>query len=407
MPLWTGNVNSLRVMGDLQAGVYQRVYTKHVTVADDYARDGYDVLDSHFDGADGATAYTDPIAGAATFVGTAQLDTAQYKFGTASLLLDGNSDCVTYPDSASWAWGAGDWTVDGWYRYAAIDANNGFWSHSANGAGDRGIWLYLSGGTSVNGVYSTDGTAQVGFSFSWTPSIDTWYHLAWVRNGADLKFYVNGTQTGSTFNIGSNSIFDSTELFYVGKDNYDGLWHNGWIDEFRVSKGIARWTANFTPPTLPYGVTSLTVSGLAGNTDEEYILRARIVNRYNGSNNILVNPNNDSGANYGYQYILGSDASAAAGRYTDGFIIANNNVLGQVSNSKLNLYAKSGYVRTSIGRDIYRTSTTTVTGVACYGYAWNNTADEITSLVVLSSQNGGIGADSVIELFKKVSKGTS
>ena len=78
--------------------------------------DAYTKLCSHFNGADGATDYTDPVAGAATFGGTAQLDTAQKEFGTAALLLDGNSDYVTYPDSDDWSFGTGDFTIDFWIR---------------------------------------------------------------------------------------------------------------------------------------------------------------------------------------------------------------------------------------------------------------------------------------------------
>jgi hypothetical protein len=67
---------------------------------------------------DGATSETAEIGGIFTFAGTAQLDTAQYKFGVSSLLLDGNSGYITLPDSADWNLGSGDFTLDLWARWA-------------------------------------------------------------------------------------------------------------------------------------------------------------------------------------------------------------------------------------------------------------------------------------------------
>jgi hypothetical protein len=213
--------------------------------------DSYTSFLGNFDGASGDTSFIAATGQTATFIGTAQLTTSQKKFGDTSLLLNGSTDYVTFPDSSTWDFGSGDWTVDGQFMFNGVGLQ-GLWSHTANSAGTRGLWFYLSAGTSINGVYSADGTAQTGISFSWTPIVGGFYHLAWVRNGADLKFYVDGLQTGSTFNIGANSIFAPAESFYVGKDNYDGLVFNGYIDEFRVSKGIARWTGNFTKPALAY-----------------------------------------------------------------------------------------------------------------------------------------------------------
>jgi Neuraminidase (sialidase) len=73
-------------------------------------------------------------------------------------------------------------------------------------------------------------------------------------------FFVDGTQIGTTQNIGSNSIFDSSTNLYVGCDAGSSSYVDGWMDEVRVTKGYARWTSNFTAPSAEY---SSTVSGTA------------------------------------------------------------------------------------------------------------------------------------------------
>ena len=81
---------------------------------------------------------------------------------------------------------------------------------------------------------------------------DTWYHMALSREGTSMRWFVDGdlkdTQTVST------DINPSTDGLRIGAPNYtSGEYINGWIEEFRFSKGVARYTANFTPPTAAYG----------------------------------------------------------------------------------------------------------------------------------------------------------
>jgi len=92
-------------------------------------------------------------------------------------------------------------------------------------------------------------------SFSWSPVANTWYHLALSRSGTDVKFFVNGVQTGATSTNAGNA--DSTSIVAIGANN-DGpqQYLNGYISNFRVVKGTAVYTANFTPPTAPLTAVS-------------------------------------------------------------------------------------------------------------------------------------------------------
>ena len=156
---------------------------------------------------------------------------------------------------------------------------------------------------------------------------------------------------------------------------------------------------------LTEAATSLTISGLAGDTDEEYQLQARIVNGYNGSSEYRLRPNNDTGTNYGYQYLIGSNTAATAARGTDtGIYIGGIDALGNLLQDEIKLQAKSGYIRTAIQENASPISGTTITNVKLLGWSWNNTADEITSLVIVSSQTNGLGIGTQITLWRRSKK---
>lgn len=221
----------------------------------------YTKLLLHLDGSDGAQTLTAATGQVVTFVGTAQLDTAQQKFGTASLLLDGDSDYVTIPDSANWHFGTGDFTIDLWVRFN--DLTNGqvmcgqykdathYWSLKKDTAvqSNKLIMNFYDGGA-FKGYYEMTG--------AWAGcAADTWYHLAFVRNGTDGLIFINGvsqTLTDYDRTFSTNDTGDYAAVLEVGVQNTTAYDFNGWIDEFRISKGTARWTDDFTVPAGKYGL---------------------------------------------------------------------------------------------------------------------------------------------------------
>jgi len=158
---------------------------------------------------------------------------------------------------------------------------------------------------------------------------------------------------------------------------------------------------------LTSAATSVTISGLDGNTDKEYRLVCRIVNGYAGYSNYLVRLNNDSGANYGRQIIYGVNATASAYRGTDALYMGYANNLNYLVLGEILIFAKSGYVRTVLTKDSSGITGTTVTRIGLTGGSWNNTADNITSLVVLADQTNGLGIGSHILLFARRIKQTT
>ena len=215
-----------------------------------------------FDGSDTATSTSDESDNShtITFAGTAQLDTAQKKFGTASLLLDGDSDYIQVADHDSFDFGAGDFTAECWIRFAAL-GNNTIFSHWANGTASS-MSYYLT-------YFNSSGLLRLGYylgsnldaSYSWSPSTGTWYHIALERSGTTIKVYIDGTSVISA-SASTTALRDSEDPFRVGVFN-DGStgsttleWYfNGHIDDLRITKGIARYGTNFTPPTSAHETT--------------------------------------------------------------------------------------------------------------------------------------------------------
>jgi hypothetical protein len=217
----------------------------------------------HANGTDGSTTITDSSISNKTVTtnGSAQLDTAQYKFGTASVLFDGNGDYLISADSNDWSFGGNNFTIDFWVNYNLLPTAGNYMSQIGQWAsgGDQDSFITVIHNTAGNYTYeffyTTDGsTNKFGvFSIS-APSISNWYHIAFVRSGTNLYCFVDGVQQGSTYNIAVDSLFDSTQSLTIGADNSASHLYpfNGWMDEFRITKGAAIWTTNFTPPSNEY-----------------------------------------------------------------------------------------------------------------------------------------------------------
>jgi len=212
--------------------------------------DQYTKLLLHCNGADASTTFIDSAMGkAVTAVGNAQIDTAQSKFGGASGLFDGSGDYLTVVDSTDWAFGTGNLTIDFWVRFAGASVQMCVFFGQGTSINDR-FYCYWEANIIV--VYHlTAGIGTTIYNKSWTPSVNTWYHVAIVRNGNNWDIYINGASLGTVST--SITINDLAAVFVIGKnDQASSYYINGWLDEIRISKGIARWTGNFTPPTSAY-----------------------------------------------------------------------------------------------------------------------------------------------------------
>lgn len=220
--------------------------------------DSYTKLMLHMDGTNGGTTFNDSeIAPTKTVTphGTAQTGTAQKVFGTASSYTEATGDFLSIPDSDDWYMGTGDFTIDCWiwlFAYPAASSNKPIFGQATDSSNFWFVSIYnLSGSMKLRfRVYS--GTIDVALINTVTPALNTWYHIAIVRYGNNIKMFWGGNQLG-TDQAFTDEIPNLTGLAYVG-EIYPSSGQNyfGRIDELRISKGIARWTTNFTPSTSAY-----------------------------------------------------------------------------------------------------------------------------------------------------------
>jgi hypothetical protein len=205
-----------------------------------------------YEGADASTTFTDESSYARTMtaVGNAQIDTAQSKFGSASGLFDGTGDCVTTPDAAVFTLGSGDWTMETWVRFNSVSGFQSFfsqWGAVANNTSKSWTFVYFAG-TGLQFYWNSANSR----TFAWSPSTNTWYHVAMCRSGSNLRAFVDGTQVGSTASVSGQTIENSTEVLAVGSDSAPTSFLNAWLDESRIIVGTALYTSNFTAPIAAF-----------------------------------------------------------------------------------------------------------------------------------------------------------
>jgi hypothetical protein len=210
----------------------------------------------HMDGANTSTTFTDESGKAWTRGGSAQISTANYEFGGASgLFASATSDYISTPTNTDFNLGTGDFTIDYWMKSTQTTQ---YATHFAKcpGAWGTGMWTIIchyAGAGDIN-FYAYDyAVGDHGVLKTTTGLINTgnWTHIAVVRSGNNWNLYVGGVSKASL--SASITIADLSGGVSIARDETNGRYYNGNIDEFRFSKGIARWTANFTPPAGPYG----------------------------------------------------------------------------------------------------------------------------------------------------------
>ena len=178
-------------------------------------------------------------------VGDAKISTTQSKFGGTSMFFDGTGDYLAIPSNTTLALGSNDFTIECWVYIQTSVANNGIFhlSTSAWPAASSGIALSVNGASGW-GIYYNGTSANGGTQ----PSLNTWYHTALVRSGTSLKLYVNGA---ATITVTDSASYTGTFLTIGGYYSTSYLMA-GYIDDFRITKGYARYTTNFATPTAEF-----------------------------------------------------------------------------------------------------------------------------------------------------------
>jgi hypothetical protein len=204
-------------------------------------------------GSDNSTTFTDksPNALTVTANGDAKLSTAVKRYGVSSAVFDGNGDFLTVDLTTANATGAGDYTLECWvYPTNYADTTNNHIAHFKNDTGSATTVLAWASNNVGTVSVSTGAVALLTGSGTYKLRLNAWNHVAVTRAGSTMRLFVNGNQDASV----TDSTSRSFNAVIIGKYNYsatNGLYWTGYIDDFRITKNVARYTADFIPP-LPH-----------------------------------------------------------------------------------------------------------------------------------------------------------
>lgn len=201
------------------------------------------------------SSFTDACGHTITNTGVT-LNASVYKFGVGSSYFNGSSYFYTTTDN-NFVFD-GDFTIDFWmYPTSLSDLTNIFVNISSDGALES-VFLMRYESSCLKVFLNNNDASAVVISSSGVISTNQWYHIALVRYNGTIKLYVNGISVGQTTN--ASSLGYASKKFGIGLKYSTNPRFIGYIDELKISKGIARWTNNFTPKTLAYGTPYLTTN---------------------------------------------------------------------------------------------------------------------------------------------------
>jgi len=317
-----------------------------------------------FNGTNGTTATDDlsNLNNAVTFGGNASISTARSKFGGSSCHFDGTGDYVDV-GGTYWTTGAaidsGDFTIEFWLNIDAWGGNgsqslitnygtgNGGWAFYATSSTGKVFWWFYNGSAWVYLNYTTGTRTAL--------SLDTWYHIALTRSGNIFRLFLDGTQEDSLTD--SNAMTSSNAGVHngirLGTIN-SALQYpvNGYIDDVRITKGVARYTSNFTAPTtaLPTSAGDINKQILINETADGVAIGTAGINQariakawvnFNGSGTVAIR---DS-------YNVSSITDDGTGKYKVNFSTAMSDinysavVAGKYTESGDAVYNTVGFLR--------------------------------------------------------------
>lgn len=199
----------------------------------------------HMDGSNGGTTFTDVKGKTITRTG-ATTSTTQFKFGTASCSLSGAPQYLSLASQADFNFGTGDFTVECWCYQTGDQVFNGFlWDNRTTSTAGINQSCYVSNRTPLVQANSTG--VITGATSIITNNV--WHHVAVARVSGTTRLFVDGSQSGSNY-TDSNTYIQGN--LYIGASSFQNTGYTGFIDDFRVTKGVGRYSGSFAVPTAAF-----------------------------------------------------------------------------------------------------------------------------------------------------------
>ena len=182
-------------------------------------------------------------------IGNATSSTTQTKYAASSVYFDGTGDYAVQASNINFGYGTGDFTIEFWVYFNTVSSDQTILSNLTS-APSVNPHIYLLGSSSTIRYYTNNADRIVGSAVS----INTWYHIAVSRASGSTRLFINGAQTGSTYTDSNNYGYSAPlaiGTYYSAGSPVTSATLNGYMEDLRITKGLARYTANFTPPTTP------------------------------------------------------------------------------------------------------------------------------------------------------------
>jgi hypothetical protein len=321
----------------------------------------------HFSGSNNSTTFTDsgPNNLTVTSNNGAVISTTQNKFSGTSGFFDGTDDYLSINYNSVFNFGTDAFTWESWIYPTNISGIDGIYATSGGSGVNPKFVIHLNAGTpSIHYNNLTNGN-DIYTTATSTVSINTWTHLAFVRSGSNWTWYINGNSAGSGTN-NTNITFTSqpTYIGYGGESYFTPF--NGYIDELRVTKGVARYTASFVtqsvefPNQLPqYETKYIGLVGGLNDTGSDYGIQKL------SDSSLKIRKMSVSGTPVSGSPVLSSSVDRV---YVNVLNYDNVSISGSISNAvTASFVVTSSYALTTAPRTvIYRYGTTSVVNPGSY-----------------------------------------
>jgi hypothetical protein len=222
----------------------------------------------------GANKTMTTVRGAGTNVNQSKFYESSYYAGQFN-----DRNTITTPNTSSLHLGTQDFCIEMWFYFTSVSVGyQALASHGGDTGDQQNGWIIImENNNSGPMLLATNGSGwPIAVVSSTTPTANSWNHLAVTRSGSTFRIFLNGVQTG-TQTTSTAIASPSSREFRLG--NY--LWFpggergmNGYIQDFRMYVGVAKYTSNFTPPSA-IALGSSTKVGLTSSTPASSIASLR------------------------------------------------------------------------------------------------------------------------------------